>query len=180
MMTASLLLTGVLGLLQESTYTTYGPHWKEGVFYTHLLSLPIFVFLIPEVKYGFDSLASHPASIPSTASSSVPVWATQYAPYLVLAANLVTQLMCVSAVNQLTSRVSSVSTNLVLTTRKAISLCFSVWWFGNGWNAELGLGAGMVFAGSLLYTLVSSGSSSCNSTELPPGGSLQKTKTKSE
>ena len=46
------------------------------------------------------------------------------------------------------------STNLVLTTRKAISLCFSVWWFGNGWNAQLGVGAGMVFLGSLLYTAV--------------------------
>lgn len=49
-------------------------------------------------------------------------------------------------------QVSSVSTNLVLTTRKAISLCFSVWWFGNGWNLQLGVGAGMVFAGSLLFT----------------------------
>lgn len=53
-------------------------------------------------------------------------------------------------------RVSSVSTNLVLTTRKAISLCFSVWWFGNGWNAQLGAGAGMVFLGSLFYTAVTS------------------------
>ena len=48
------------------------------------------------------------------------------------------------------------STNLVLTARKAISLCFSVWWFGNGWNAQLGVGAGMVFLGSLLYTVVTS------------------------
>ena len=56
-------------------------------------------------------------------------------------------------------RVSSVSTNLVLTTRKALSLCFSVWWFGNGWNAQLGVGAGMVFLGSLLYTAVTSHSS---------------------
>ena len=53
-------------------------------------------------------------------------------------------------------RVSSVSTNLVLTARKAISLCFSVWWFGNGWNAQLGIGAGMVFLGSLLYTAATS------------------------
>ena len=44
--------------------------------------------------------------------------------------------------------------------RKALSLCFSVWWFGNGWNARLGAGAGMVFLGSLLYTAVSSGASS--------------------
>lgn len=55
------------------------------------------------------------------------------------------------------------STNLVLTTRKALSLCFSVWWFGNGWNAQLGAGAGMVFLGSLLYTLASSRGSGVSS-----------------
>ena len=34
MLTASLLMTGALGLLQERTYTRYGPHWQEGLFYT--------------------------------------------------------------------------------------------------------------------------------------------------
>ena len=34
MLSVSLLLTGVLGVLQERTYQTYGPCWKEGVFYT--------------------------------------------------------------------------------------------------------------------------------------------------
>ncbi|PSR73803.1 hypothetical protein PHLCEN_2v10373 [Hermanssonia centrifuga] len=86
-------------------------------------------------------------------------------PYLTLLANLATQLVCVSGVNQLTSRVSSVSTNLVLTTRKALSLLFSVWWFGNGWNDQLGLGAGFVFAGSIIYTTVASASSNSTSTK---------------
>lgn len=34
MMTVSLFLTGALGLLQERTYSVYGPYWREGVFYT--------------------------------------------------------------------------------------------------------------------------------------------------
>lgn len=34
MLTFSLFLTGVLGMLQEKTYTKYGPCWREGVFYT--------------------------------------------------------------------------------------------------------------------------------------------------
>ncbi|TFY83301.1 hypothetical protein EWM64_g711 [Hericium alpestre] len=127
MLTASLFLTGILGLLQEQTYQKYGPCWREGVFYT--------------VKYGLTSLGA--------ASGAIPI------PYLVLGANLLSQLVCVSGVNQLTSSVSSVSTQVVLTTRKAISLLFSVWWFGNGWNAQLGLGAGMVFAGSFWYSRVS-------------------------
>ena len=41
----------------------------------------------------------------------------------------------------------------MLTARKALSLCFSVWWFGNEWNMKLGTGAFMVFFGSLVYTL---------------------------
>ncbi|OJT09814.1 UDP-xylose and UDP-N-acetylglucosamine transporter [Trametes pubescens] len=154
MLTVSLMLTGVLGVLQERTYTKYGPHWKEGVFYTHCLSLPIFLFFIPDLKRGFGGLAD-----PSTlsAASLERLGALSGAvPYVILGANMLTQLACVSGVNQLTSHVSSVSTNLVLTTRKALSLCFSVWWFGNGWNAQLGAGAGMVFLGSLLYTLASS------------------------
>lgn len=34
MIVTSLLLTGILGVLQEQTYKKYGPCWKEGVFYT--------------------------------------------------------------------------------------------------------------------------------------------------
>jgi solute carrier family 35 (UDP-xylose/UDP-N-acetylglucosamine transporter), member B4 len=34
MLVASLFLSGWLGMMQEQTYAKYGPHWKEGVFYT--------------------------------------------------------------------------------------------------------------------------------------------------
>ncbi|KAF8830041.1 hypothetical protein HHX47_DHR2000530 [Lentinula edodes] len=143
MIVTSLLLTGILGVLQEQTYKKYGPCWKEGVFYT--------VNIARDVKQGLASL-NRPGS-----SVSGPVPGSVFVSWLILAGNLVSQLICVSGVNKLTSRVSSVSTNLVLTTRKAISLCFSVWWFGSGWNAELAIGACMVFAGSLSFSLVSGG-----------------------
>ena len=139
----------------------------------HCLSLPIFLFFTGDLKRGFQGLA-HPASIDPFSKDSLGIFAP-YIPHVVLGANMLTQLACVSGVNQLSSvrpvppsralrslltpslqRISSVSTNLVLTTRKALSLCFSVWWFGNGWNAQLGVGAGMVFLGSVLYTAVTS------------------------
>ena len=50
-------------------------------------------------------------------------------------------------------RVSAVSTQVVLTARKALSLCLSVWWFKNGWNAQLAIGASGVFVGSAWYAL---------------------------
>ncbi|KAJ7043842.1 UAA transporter [Mycena alexandri] len=140
MLIASLILTGLFGLLQERTYRTYGPCWKEGVFYTHFLSLPVFLFLVRDVQQGLHSLSDSTRDTSAAAS------------WLILGLNLCSQLICVSGVNKLSSQVSSVSTNLVLTARKAISLCFSVWWFGNEWNTELGIGAGMVFCGSLLFT----------------------------
>ncbi|KAF4586154.1 golgi uridine diphosphate-N- acetylglucosamine transporter [Pleurotus pulmonarius] len=144
MLFASLFLTGFLGLLQERTYKKYGPCWQEGVFYTHFLSLPIFLFLASDVKSGFHGLSSPRSGTDAVLSVS---------PYIILAVNLVSQLICVSAVNRLSSQVSSVSTNIVLTARKATSLCLSVWWFGNGWNWQLGAGAGMVFLGSSLFTV---------------------------
>jgi len=139
MLVVSLFCTGLLGLLQEKTYRKYGPCWREGVFYTHALSLPVFMFLGSDITQGLKSL--------SKASS----WSLAMTSYTILAANLVSQLICVSGVNRLSSQVSSVSTHIVLTARKAISLCFSVWWFGNGWNARLAVGAAMVFVGSVLY-----------------------------
>ncbi|KAF8158242.1 UAA transporter [Crassisporium funariophilum] len=140
MLIVSLFCTGLLGLLQEQTYGKYGPCWREGVFYTHSLSLPVFWFLRNDIKQGITSL-SHAGSTWSIVTS-----------FAILSGNLITQLMCVSGVNRLSSQVSSVSTNIALTARKALSLCFSVWWFGNEWNTQLGSGAFMVFFGSLLYT----------------------------
>lgn len=34
LLVASLVLSGVLGTLQERIFQTYGPHWRESVFYT--------------------------------------------------------------------------------------------------------------------------------------------------
>lgn len=144
MLLGSLICTATLGLLQEKTYKIHGPAWKEGLFYTHFLALPIFLPLITDIRQGLNSL-HRVASFQSGPNAAL-------VPYIVLLANLVTQFVCVTGVNQLSSRVSSVSTNIALTVRKALSLCLSVWWFGNPWNNQLGVGAGMVFLGSLLYT----------------------------
>lgn len=40
---SALVLTGFMGLWQEATFRRYGnQHWRESMFYSHLLSLPIF------------------------------------------------------------------------------------------------------------------------------------------
>ena len=109
MLIASLFATAILGILQERTYRAYGPCWREGVFYTvrqpkldlfrfcasrelqHLLSLPIFIFLRDDIRQGFRNL--------SVGAKGSPI----SLPYIFLAMNLLTQVVCVSGVNKLTS-----------------------------------------------------------------------------
>lgn len=121
----------------------------------------MFAFLTKDISEGLRVLGSAKDHLPNA--------------HLVFAGNLITQLLCVSGVNQLASvshhllpyecgrgggadfslkRVSSVSTNLVLTSRKALSLCLSVWVFGSEWNYGLFIGAVLVFFGSILYGFV--------------------------
>ena len=121
----------------------------------------MFLFLGDDIRKGMNILKA----------SSTYVIGLRWT-YIVFTLNLLTQLICVSGVNQMTSvrslflfvtlrppkctsslkRVSSVTTNLVLTTRKAVSLCLSVWIFRGEWNLELVFGACLVFFGSFLYT----------------------------
>ncbi|KAF8798848.1 hypothetical protein BYT27DRAFT_6880417 [Phlegmacium glaucopus] len=103
MMVVSLFCTGLLGFLQERTYGKYGPCWREGVFYTHFLSLPFFALLGRDIKQGLSSL-SNPQSTTSTLTS-----------FIILVGNLITQLMCVSGVNRLSS------------VRETIILYFILW-----------------------------------------------------
>lgn len=71
-----------------------------------------------------------------------------------LAINVVTQVFCVSGVNRLTSRASSLTVTLVLVVRKAVSLGISVLLVqGKTGNAWLWGGAALVLVGSLTYSL---------------------------
>jgi len=139
LLTTSSLLTGYLGLLQERTYLRYGRCWQEGLFYTHLLALPLFLPFSKSVYSGITALRLYSAS------------ASSYFLSITLPLYLISQLACVSGVGMLTSRVSSVSTNLILTTRKAMSLIISVALLGSSWNLGMTIGSAMVFFGGVLY-----------------------------
>lgn len=120
----ALLLSGLLGLVQDWTYTTYGrstssnKRWQESMFYLHFLSLPMFIFLRDDISSQLRAV--HSPSSPRLFSTNIP---TVYAP---LALNTLTQLVCVAGVNRLTTRVSALTVTLVLVVRKATSLVLSV------------------------------------------------------
>ncbi|WWC92698.1 uncharacterized protein L201_007657 [Kwoniella dendrophila CBS 6074] len=174
----AMIISAFLGLWQEQTYRIYGKEWKEALFYGHALSLPFFLPFRSTISSTFKSYSASPPISLSTLSSnlnlpflspyisSFPI-PTSYplkdriSPYLDLLVpsalvgltiNIITQGICVRGVNRLTSKVNSVTVNLVLTIRKALSLAISVWWYGSGFNSGLGLGGAMVLLGTMLYS----------------------------
>ncbi|KAG8923678.1 golgi uridine diphosphate-N- acetylglucosamine transporter [Tulasnella sp. 418] len=154
MLAIATVLASTLGMLQERTYSKYGAHtWREGVFYTHLLTLPVYSLFYNDIKRGFSILLQPTPTKPKLDTDIFPFTFSIPPLLLVFLLNTLSQAVCVSGVNFLTSQVSSVSVNLVLTARKAMSLCFSVWYFGSGLNQGLAIGSAMVLGGSLAYSV---------------------------
>ncbi|KAG9007875.1 golgi uridine diphosphate-N- acetylglucosamine transporter [Tulasnella sp. JGI-2019a] len=161
MLAVSCVLTSTLGILQEKTFTQYGKDtWREGVFYTHFLSLPTFALLFGDVKKGLIALSNNETNpaphlhvlLELPLLEDYPIHLDIAPLYVVLALNVISQSVCVSGANLLTSEVTAVSANLILTARKALSLCISVWYFGQGLNTGLAFGASVVLLGSVLYS----------------------------
>ncbi|XAO25537.1 hypothetical protein I312_104365 [Cryptococcus bacillisporus CA1280] len=171
----ALFLSAFLGLYQEHTYRMYGKQWKEALFYGHFLSLPLFTPFYSDLIQTYNAYTSSPSltllSIPRPSASLFPALFTETpisfssAKYFdwhellipsamfALALNLITQGLCVRGVNRLTTRVNSVTVNMVLTVRKAVSLVISVWYYGSGVTWSLVIGGGMVLLGTILYSL---------------------------
>ncbi len=65
------VLSAIMGLYTEETYRKYGPHWKENLFYSHLLSLPLFLPFSRSLVSQFMRLAnSKPLALPAVAGQA--------------------------------------------------------------------------------------------------------------
>lgn len=152
--------------------------WQESMFYIHFLSMPMFLSVRKSLVSQFQSLTASPAltvALPSllqlshSDSSPAPPQALSFpvpSAYVPLLLNTLTQLVCASGVNRLTTRVSNLTVTVVLVVRKAVSLIISVWLFGGGKKNEsmdergrllLWSGAACVFLGTIMYSLASGG-----------------------
>ena len=147
----------------------------------HFLSLPLFAPLLPSLPSTLSALSAQSAPtqlslLPLLPPSSARV---SFLPQLVallgvdlklelpikqiwtaLALNVLTQAVCVTGVNRLTSRVSSLTTTLILTLRKATSLFLSIWFYQAG---QAGLG---IWLGGLL--VLGEFTRFCSSCSCPP------------
>jgi len=155
-----------MGLYIQSTYSTYGSHWRENLFYSHFLSLPLFTPFIPSLRRQFTTLAaSPPLPLPSalhqyntTIINLLPAdlqkQTSQFhipSKILMLSLNALTQLACIRGVNLLAAESSALTVTIVLNIRKLVSLFLSIWLFGNRLAPGVLAGAAVVFGSGLLY-----------------------------
>lgn len=104
----ALVLSAFLGLWQEGTYRKYGNCWEEGLFYQHVLSLPLFAPLLDLQKAATVFKTTRPMRLSFEIPSSLPSpWGRRLAldiPYgwVLIATSLATQGLCIRGVNRLT------------------------------------------------------------------------------
>lgn len=170
MLTVALIISSLMGLLQEATYQKYGAEWREGLFYSHFLAVPMFLLFYSDIIEQFKIFNRStpipvlqlvrqigpylPSSVAYTLSSiTIPrLW-------IFLAVNTLTQFMCISGVHRLTSLSSALTLNFILNLRKFSSLLISVLYFENGFGFEMAVGSSLVLLGTVMYSLSSSSSS---------------------
>ncbi|KAI8802909.1 UAA transporter [Cladochytrium replicatum] len=167
MLFLALMLSSLLGYIQQITYDKYGrAQWREALFYTHFLALPMFAVFWMDIQTQIGEYSkSEGVTLRSVAESlgwgagarSVFDGMSNIAPlfdvevpsmWMNLILNMLTQYVCISGVHKLSSVASPVTLNLVLSIRKLVSLLISVHVFRNEgpW-----LGAFAVFVGTVVY-----------------------------
>ncbi|KAL8943554.1 MAG: hypothetical protein Q9216_001012 [Gyalolechia sp. 2 TL-2023] len=162
------VLSAIMGLYTQITYSTYGSHWQENLFYSHFLSLPLFLPFLPSLKSQLQEFISSPLIHlpPSYLQPFLPTaksGSTDHAlrlPFpslsipkdiLYLALNALTQFLCIRGVNLLSARTTALGVTIVLNIRKLMSLLLSICLFGNNLPPGVLLGAGVVFGSAGLW-----------------------------
>ncbi|TQW06770.1 UDP-N-acetylglucosamine transporter YEA4 [Cordyceps javanica] len=136
------ILSAIMGLYTEATYRKYGPQWRENLFYSHILSLPLFLPFAPSMMQSFRSLcASQPMVVSHSFGLRVPSQLVN------VTVNILTQYACIRGVNLLAAASSALTVTIVLNIRKLVSLLLSIWLFGNSLAAGTIVGALLVFGG---------------------------------
>lgn len=161
------LLSAYMGAYVEDTYAAYGASWTENLFYSHALSLPMFLPFATSLQTAYARLVDTPTlsfdstSIHSLFKEKPSLQILQYLSsvprgILFLAVNALTQFACISGVNLLSAKSSAVTVTIVLNIRKLVSFIFSTILFGHQLTPLMVIGSALVFGSGALYGYESS------------------------
>lgn len=145
-----------MGVYVQDVYAEHGIHWDENLFYSHFLSIPLFLPLAGTLRSQWASLANTPPMPALAYSPLLPEILQQTlskTPRAIinLLVNALTQLLCITGVNLLGATSSAVTVTIVLNVRKLVSFMLSIWLFGNQLSFMMGFGAFLVFAAGAGY-----------------------------
>ena len=146
------IMSAIMGLYTEATYRTYGPQWKENLFYSHALSLPLFLPFAPSMIRNFKQLAGTPPLDFPLSWGSLFYISSIPRQVVFLITNVLTQYACIRGVNLLAAVSTALTVTIVLNIRKLVSLLLSIWLFGNTLAFGTLLGAVIVFGSGGLYS----------------------------
>jgi len=151
MLTVALILSSLLGILQEYTYSqyTYVPRnelTKEHQFYSHAFSLPIFSLMLPQILARLRDWSS--MALVTIPGINVEISSL----YLYLLANVITQYVCISGVFMMTGAAGSLAMTLTISLRKFVSLVLSIVFFRNPFTPRHWIATVLVFGGTLVYS----------------------------
>lgn len=173
MLVLVMLLGAFLGQVQNKCRLQFGEAPVESMFYSHLLSLPLYLPALADLSTHANLWSASPPSSRALAflfSGTTHYSAQAFAAFpgewtgmgrvgavpvmwVYVLANLVTQYACITSVYTLISRYSSLTVTLTLTVRKVVSLMLSLWFFSNPFTPFHWAGSVCVFCGALMYAL---------------------------
>ncbi len=139
------ILTSLLSLYNESSNRIYrakyrSGSWLENLFYSHLYAIPFFL-LMPQTLKREYTLVAHLREV----NGFQKYW-------ILLGANVITQLLCVAGVNRIAVLTSAVTLGVILLMRRFISLLLSIALFHNEISPLGILGTILVFLGAGVYS----------------------------
>ncbi|KAF3481917.1 uncharacterized protein GIQ15_04676 [Arthroderma uncinatum] len=182
MLGLAMVLAAFQGVYADRLYQKYGrDNWREGLFYSHALSIPFLLPSYPQLLPQLKSLLASPSvtsfiQATSATTSTPPGNTTQFITSVLplihfltnhpsihpilsmipikiayLLLNALTQYICIRGVYLLLAKTSSLTVVIVLNIRKLVSLILSVYLFGNVLTMGVLAGATMVFLGGGIY-----------------------------
>ncbi|XP_049849349.1 UDP-N-acetylglucosamine transporter slc35b4-like [Schistocerca gregaria] len=113
----------VLGYVQNYQYRTYKHSVAENTFYSHLLLLPMFLFLAPDIR---NHITIWNSGLRKKILGFFVPWVWHLA-----VINICSQVVCINSVQKVNTHFGALACNIVTTLRKYISLIFSIWYFQN-------------------------------------------------
>lgn len=137
-------LGAYMGIYTENLYTQYGAHWRETLFYTHFMALPMFLVFSPALLSDLRVL-----------SQSQPLYLGVPKGLAYLALNSATQVLCALGVNRLAGCTTSLTVAVILLTRKFASLAISTYMYGSSFTTQGILGSLTIVLSTVYYTAVS-------------------------